>query len=150
MDKKAKFENFLDSFENPQTSAIVEAIKQGYTAIFETYEEELIEKIKKALFIFEGYDSWEEYVNNQEIGDCQFIVSFITKDFPIAKKVFGEIKVDEPYIDEDGEEQNLMTHHWVKIGNKEYDFSKGTLKNYIDFQNVYDPEIEDETIYHGF
>lgn len=99
------------------------------------------EVIKEYLIKEFGEDTWEDFVDSQEIGDCQAIVSFIVKDFPIAKKVFGEIEVDEPYCDESGREQILMTHHWITINGVPYDFSKGTLKNYIDFFDIYDPAI---------
>jgi hypothetical protein len=113
-------------------------------------EKDLVEQIKEYLYTDEGYDSWEEFVDNQEIGNCQYIVISIIHRFPQVKKIFGEIEVDEPYIDEDGEEQNLMTHHWVQIGKNEYDFSKGTLKKYIDFIDIYDPEIEENSRYNAF
>ena len=32
----------------------------------------------------------------------------------------------------------LMTHHWITINGKIYDFSKGTLLNYINWDDVYD------------
>ena len=111
---------------------------------------DIINEIKKYLYEDDGHDNWKDFVDNQSIGDCQSNVSYIIKKFPTAKKIFGEIEVDEPYKDEDGEEQTLMTHHWVEIEGKEYDFSKGTLKDYIDFDDIYDPEIEDDSIYHGF
>ena len=110
----------------------------------------IIDEIKKHLYTSEGYDNWEEFVDNQSNGECQSIVADIVRNFPKAKKIFGEIQVEEPYTDEYGDEQVLMTHHWVKIGNDEYDFSKGTLKDYIEFSDIYNPEIEDDSIYHGF
>lgn len=81
--------------------------------------------------------AWRKFVDDQENGDCQGIVSSIIMDFPQVEKVFGEIEIDNSYIDEYGEEQTLMTHHWVEIMGKIYDFSKGTLKNYIDFDDIY-------------
>lgn len=112
------------------------------------YENNLIEKIKNYLTSSEGYDTWKEFVDNQDLGSCQTIVYDIKRNFPMVKKVFGEIDIEEPYIDEDGEEQYKMTHHWVEINNKIYDFAKGSLKGYISFYDKYDPEVEDESIYH--
>ena len=86
--------------------------------------------------------AWENFVDNQENGDCQDIVSTIIYDFKTVKKVFGEIEIDEPYIDEDGDEQTLMTHHWITINDKIYDFSKGTLRDYITWDDVYDVNVE--------
>jgi mRNA-degrading endonuclease YafQ of YafQ-DinJ toxin-antitoxin module len=116
----------------------------------------LIEQIKKSLVMENLVDedefnelyngdldlAWKNFVDNQVNGDCQGIVASIIFDFKNVKKVFGEIEVDEPYLDEDDEEQTLMTHHWITINGKIYDFSKGTLKNYIDWEDVYDVEVE--------
>jgi len=120
--------------------------------------EGLIQKIKKSLIMEtlvdeeefnELYDgdwdlAWENFVDNQENGDCQGIVSNIITDFKSVKKVFGEIEVDEPYTDEYGDEQTLMTHHWVTINDKIYDFSKGTLSDYINWDDVYDVNVDDD------
>lgn len=111
-------------------------------------QHDLIENIKKFLFTEDGYDTWEEFVDHQEIGNCQGIAASIVRKFPQAKKVFGEIDVEESYVDDKGEEQDKVTHHWIKIGKDTYDFSKGTLKDYITFDDIYDPEIEDVSIYH--
>jgi hypothetical protein len=118
--------------------------------IWEAYNNNIIEDIINYLYNSEGYDNWKEFVDNQYNGQCQSIVSDIVHNFPMVKKVFGEIEVNDPYIDDYGDEQNLVTHHWVKIMGKYYDFSKGTLKNYISFDDIYDPSIEDAGIYHGF
>ncbi len=107
----------------------------------------ILEQIKNYLYESEGFDSWEEFVDNQELGQCQSIVASIIDKFPKVKKVFGEITVEEPYYDEDGEEQYIMTHHWVSINGKYYDFSKGTLREYLSFDDIYDPEVEDASIY---
>lgn len=86
--------------------------------------------------------AWKSFVDNQENGDCQGIVSTIIYEFKTVKKVFGEIEVDEPYIDDYGDEQTLMTHHWITINDKIYDFSKGTLRDYITWDDVYDVNVE--------
>jgi len=114
--------------------------------------EELIQQIKKSLIMETLVDedelnelyngdwdlAWEKFVDNQENGDCQGIVSGIIYNFKNVKKVFGEIEVDEPYVDEYGDEQTLMTHHWITINGKIYDFSKGTLSDYINWDDMYD------------
>jgi hypothetical protein len=117
--------------------------------------DELIESIKRLLIMDRLVDedefnnlykgdldlAWKDFINNQQMGDCQEIVSMIIKNFKEAKKVFGEIEVDEPYIDEFGEYQNLVTHHWIEIGGVTYDFSKGTLSNHIDWVDIYSVEV---------
>jgi hypothetical protein len=113
---------------------------------------ELIQQIKKSLIMETVVDdeefnelyngdwdlAWRKFVDNQENGDCQGIVSGIIYNFKNVNKVFGEIEVDEPYIDEYGDEQTLMTHHWITINGKIYDFSKGTLSDYINWDDMYD------------
>jgi hypothetical protein len=112
----------------------------------------LIQQIKKSLIMETLVDdeefnelyngdwdlAWRKFVDNQENGDCQGIVSGIIYNFKNVNKVFGEIEVDEPYIDEYGDEQTLMTHHWITINGKIYDFSKGTLSDYINWDDMYD------------
>ena len=114
--------------------------------------DDLIQQIKKSLIMETLVDedefnelyngdwdlAWKNFVDNQENGDCQGIVSGIIYNFKNVKKVFGEIEVDEPYIDEYGDEQTLMTHHWITINGKIYDFSKGTLSDYINWDDMYD------------
>ena len=112
---------------------------------------DIIEQIKKRLYEDNGNDNWKEFVDGQSIGECQSIVYSIVHDFKKdgVKRVFGEIDVEEPYTDEDGDEQDKMTHHWVEIDGVPYDFSKGTLTDYIHFGDIYNPEIEDKSIYHA-
>ena len=43
-----------------------------------------------------------------------------------------------------------MTHHWVEINGEPYDFSKGTLKDYIDWVDMYDPKVDEPERYNGF
>lgn len=95
--------------------------------------------------------AWKSFVDSQELGDCQSIVGSIKLILKYSKSTygdrvkahFGEIEVDEPYIDEYGEEQTLMTHHWITIDDEIYEYSKGTLKNYIDWRNLYSLKTEE-------
>lgn len=98
---------------------------------------DIISQIKKHLT--EYYDGYEDFIDHQSMGDCQSIVADIIRNFPEVRKVFGEIEIDDYYRDEYGDEQNLMTHHWVEIDGEYYDFSKGTLKSYIQWCDEYDP-----------
>ena len=134
----------------------IKSVIRGYLNESIESSEGLIQQIKKSLLMEtlvdeeefnELYDgdldlAWKTFVDNQENGDCQGIVSTIIYEFKTVKKVFGEIEVDEPYIDEYGDEQTLMTHHWITINDKIYDFSKGTLRDYITWDDVYDVNVE--------
>lgn len=111
----------------------------------------LVSRIIKYLTDEEGNDTWEETVEQQELGGCQPIANDLERKFKKegVKSVFGEIDTDEPYYSaEEDEERDTITHHWVTIKGKPYDFAKNTLKDYVEFDDVYDPEIEDYSIYH--
>jgi hypothetical protein len=101
-----------------------------------------IEKIKNFLIDYFGNDDWHDFVDSQEIGDCQAIASIISHQFSFAKKIFGEIEIDNFYFDDNGDSQNLVTHYWLEIDDVWYNSSKGTLSGYIEFDSIYDPEIQ--------
>jgi hypothetical protein len=125
----------------------------------ESNQDKLINDIKKSLTNHFDFDTWEDFVDSQNMGDCQLIVSLISNEFGErgVNKVFGEITVDNPsyqwdeiwdndleeYREESVENYNF-THHWIEIDGIIYDFSKGTLKDYIDWDDIYDPYIESE------
>ena len=99
---------------------------------------------------FESFEeAWKNFVDNQEIGDCQEICSPINfKGLSNVKSHFGEIEVDEPSTDfEDGKENYMFTHHWLSIDGQIYEFSKGTLKNNIEWDDLYGVENEGEYRY---
>ncbi len=100
-----------------------------------------VEDIKLYLVKSGDYDDYIDFVDSQSMGDCQTIVADIKRVFPFVNKIFGEIEIDDSYVDEYGQIQNLVTHHWVEIDKVAYDFSKGSLKSYIEFDDVYDPLI---------
>jgi len=104
-----------------------------------------VDDVKK--YLSSDYNNWKEFVDSQEMGDCQGIAHDIARRFGL-KRVFGEIDVDEPYIDDDGEEQNKVTHHWIEMNGDIYDFAKGSLSDYVEFMDKYDPEVDDESVYH--
>ena len=108
----------------------------------------MIEEIKRFLLEENDYDSWEEYIDIQECGECQQICSSIKRNFPKVKHIFGHIKTDEPVYDDGfGTESFQMTHHWIEYDNELYEFSKGTLKDYIEDIDMYDVEIYDNWRY---
>lgn len=82
-----------------------------------------IEEIKNFLIHHYGFSSWEEFVGSQAEGDCQEITEIIAKNFPYVKRMSGEFDVD---MDED-----VVWHYWVEFDNDIFDFSKGTLYDYM-------------------
>lgn len=109
---------------------------------------DFVDEIKSYLVNEYGYDNWKEFVDMQENGQCQEIAYNISNEFPSVKHVMGEIETDEPYEDEYGDEQNLKLHHWNIINDQLYDFSKNTLQGFVEFDDIYEPEIIDDSIYH--
>ena len=112
-----------------------------------------IEKIKQSLIKEYNSDSWEDFVDRQDIGNCREIIKFIIfkfkNEYSRMKRVFGEIKTSEPYYDDEGDKQKFMIHYWLEINNDIFDFSKGTLQNYIDEidLNKYEPDENDDIQY---
>lgn len=101
--------------------------------------DELIDAIQKKLMQDDACDTWLEFVHQQELGNCQGICSAIKRNFPMVDHWFGEIDLDEPIVDEEGDEHFKMTHHWIEINKTIYEFSKGTLIGYIEMDE-YDLE----------
>ncbi len=118
----------FENFEKDNNNIIINQIKKHL--IEPTLMDDEIEYMHNDLDV-----AWQVFVDNQELGECQSIVADISRNFHVCKKVFGEIEIDNPYYDEEGEEQSYMTHHWITIDGIIYDFSKGTLKDYINFDN---------------
>lgn len=128
---RKRFKDFIS--ENIQNEKLIQFIKESLVMDTLVDEEEFNELYNGDLEL-----AWKHFVDDQENGDCQGIVASIINGFGSVKKVFGEIKVDESYTDEWGEDQTLMTHHWIEIDGKIYDFSKGTLRDYIQWIDIYD------------
>jgi len=105
----------------------------------------LVSDIKTELVDYYDYDNWDDFVDDQEMGDCQSICYFIMKS-TIDKSMdishhFGEIEIDDNiyniYNVKYDEHINILTHHWISINGGICEFSKGTLKNHIDYDDVY-------------
>ena len=131
--------------------------------------------IKEKLLLENRFDTWEEFIDSQNLGDCQDIVSTIVgMNIDGVLKHFGEIKIidgiwnnniddendygDENDYDDDEDDDNgmidepehiddttgkIMTHHWITINDEIYEFSKGTLKDYIDWYDIYTIDMDD-------
>lgn len=102
--------------------------------------DEIKEVIKEIISRFEEEQErpWKEIVDDQNIGECQSIVSSIKMwKIPGIKTHFGEIKIECPLDEDDYGKQ--MTHHWVTYKGQPLEFSKGTLRYYVDWEDEYDP-----------
>jgi len=91
---------------------------------------ELLESVKN--YLAGSCDlTWKEFVNYQEDGDCQWIVSDICRRFPQFEKCYGEFLVDDRDMlyDVENDEYLVYMHYWVTLNGKIYEFSKGTLRD---------------------
>jgi hypothetical protein len=91
---------------------------------------------------FEGND-WVEFQKSLVVGQCKAISEFVDKT--IKEMGMGgfvikrNISTDYLVVDDDGESQHGIGHYWNKVGDDEYDFAKGTVMNYFDWD---DSELE--------
>lgn len=115
-----------------------------------TQKNNVIEFLKSEIINWYDYNNWNDFVDDQKLGDCQMIVNFLSDlsdkfNLPIEPH-FGEIKIDEEYYNVHEDEYiDKFTHHWITIENEIYEFSKGTLKDFIEWDNLYDldPELRE-------
>lgn len=102
-----------------------------------------LQQITTRLVEKNDHASWRSFADSQSLGDCQEIVSEIRSfGIPGVEGVFGEIRTDDPYVDEYGEEQEWMTHHWVTVDGRIAEFSKGSLRDHVAWDDPYDPDPE--------
>ena len=112
------------------------------------YRKYIINEIK--IYFMNDRDSgWESFVDNQEMGDCQSIVSSIIRlNINGIKPHFGEIKIIDATDDE--YENKIYTHHWVTLNGEILEFSKGTLKDSVYWNDDYGVEEEHSIEYDSF
>lgn len=92
---------------------------------------EKVLNIKNYLVQYFNANSWEEFVDSQIEGDCQEITKVIEAEFPFVKRMSGQMDIC-------GEESEYCMHHyWVEFDNNIFDFAKGTLYDYVDWDNEY-------------
>jgi len=132
----------------PLCKNVEKFLNEKYQSSF-TSSDNIVEFIKSELS--EG-GTWKNFVDNQELGQCQSIVRKIENisiihNLPVEVH-FGDVTLDDYHNDTNTEEDiNTFAHHWVTINDKIYEFSKGTLKDYIAFDNLYEVSSESNKSY---
>lgn len=135
----------------PICNNIEKFLNEKYQESF-TNVKNIIEFLKSELVNYNDCENWKQFIDEQKLGDCQTIVNFIEDisiqyKLPVIKR-FGEIEIDEAFYNiEHNEEINKFAHHWITINGVIFEFSKGTLKNYIEFVNLYDIYPNNENNY---
>ena len=116
--------------------------------LFENFKlEKNIQLIIDTILEEEDYDTWQDFLEDQSLGDCQGIIASVshiikTNKLKGFKSVFGEIEIIDMAHDE-SDLGKIMTHHWIVYKNQILDFSKGTLQDFIDstdFTSIYGDE----------
>ena len=138
---------------NKTTKEIIKEVKT--TLVYDYYGEDDINES----YLGNVELAWKDFVDNQVMGNCQYICQIVS-EIDGVDHVFGEIEVDYPTYEDVDEydddvddyievekENYLLTHHWVTINGIIYEFSKGTLKEYIDWDDLYDVDCDDESRY---
>jgi hypothetical protein len=117
--------------------------------LFEDFnKDKRIKLIIDELLKEEGYKKWIDFLEDQSLGDCQYIISSVSKiikDNKLKgfKSVFGEIEILD-YAHDENDLGKIMTHHWILLENEILDFSKGTLSDFIDspdFESIYGDDM---------
>lgn len=108
-----------------------------------------IEVVKKELLKLFKFSSWNEFIDLQKTGQCDFISKVVCRLFPKFKMVSVFVDFSEKAKEKLGEDEPYATHFLNKLGNDYYDFGKGTNKyegTYIleGLGNVYDVTLTDE------
>lgn len=113
----------------------------------ELYEKYVINEIKIGL-MNEKDSGWDRFIDEQEMGDCQSIVSSII-DFGIKgiEKQFGNIEISDACGASDEYDGKIFTHHWVTLNGKILEFSKGTLSEYVYWSDEYSVDDDGTIIY---
>jgi len=109
----------------------------GLVKLFEKYKlDKDIQFIIDEILSGNGHDIWEDFLDNQSLGDCQGIISEVSSIIKSNKlkgfkSVFGEIEIID-YAHDENDLGKIMTHHWILYKKEILDFSKGTLNEFID------------------
>lgn len=130
----------------PLCKSIEKFLNEKYKETF-TQTENIVDFLKSELIDFYGHDNWKSFVDKQNMGDCQLIVNHIgdiAEHNNLDVEVhFGEIELDEEFHNVyENEYIDRFAHHWVTINGEIYEFSKGSLKDYIDWKDLYSVDIE--------
>lgn len=85
-----------------------------------------IEKVKEELLKLFKINTWDEFINIQKSGQCDFISKAVCRLFPKFKMVSVYVNISDEAKKKMGPGFTFATHFLNKLGNKYYDFGKGT------------------------
>lgn len=89
-----------------------------------------IEQIKEELLKLSHKSSWDEFLNEQNCGDCDIIAKTVSKMFPKVKMVSVRIifsdQAKAKMAPQDDPDMYTCTHYLNKLNGKYIDFGKAT------------------------
>ena len=89
--------------------------------------------VKEELLKLFKFNSWSEFIDLQEAGQCDFISKAVCRLFPKFKMVSVFVNFSEDAMKKMKSEDTYCVHFLNKLGNTYYDFGKGTNR----YDNVY-------------
>lgn len=85
-----------------------------------------IETVKNELLKLFKFSSWNEFIDLQKTGQCDYISKVVCRLFPKFKMVSVYVDFSKEAIKDLGDNEPYATHFLNKLGNEYYDFGKGT------------------------
>lgn len=122
-----------------------------------------INKVKQFLINYYNVNSWEEYVDTRNYGDCQKVCRLIQKNFPkLFDKMLTNIYIDFSEIAKNKihDDKEMNGNHYVLTKKDEmYDFARGCncingiyvmtqMEDNSDKYNIFFTEEEKQLIYY--
>lgn len=92
-----------------------------------------IEDVKNELLKLFKINSWNEFIDLQKSGQCDFIAKAVCRLFPKFKMISVYVKFSKEAKEKMNPGYTFATHFLNKLGNKYYDFGKGTNR----YEGVY-------------
>jgi len=104
-----------------------------YIKLFENHGDDIYKKFiinEIKIHLMNDADcGWDRLIDNQEIGDCQSIVSSIMRlGIKGIKKQFGNIRIEQNCGKDEEYDGKEFTHHWVTLNGEILEFSKRNTK----------------------
>lgn len=108
-----------------------------------------IEDVKSELLKLFKIDTWNEFINMQKAGQCDFISKAVCRLFPKFKMISVYVNFSEEAKKKMSPGYTFAIHFLNKLNNKYYDFGKGTncyegVYVLEGLGNKYDVNITDE------
>lgn len=85
-----------------------------------------IEQVKEELLKLFKFNSWNEFIDFQKAGQCDYIAKLVCKLFPKFKMVSVYVDISPEARKKMGPGYTFAIHYLNKLNGKYYDFAKGT------------------------